>query len=130
MRKREQRKIIEMLQPLREKQQKGAYAECQDGALAVGEYIERIMGEGTQTVTLLEEYCDLLFKAHNGELGKNQLKNHFIKIENSIRSELKPNKFEMVFLPYSASMCDSIESIFLAAKNDPKCDVFFIPIPY
>ena len=130
MRKFEQRRIIDMIRTLGDMQQTGAYAECQDGALEVGEYIEQIAGEGTQTVSLLEEYCDILFKVHNGELGKNQLKNHLIKVENSVRAELKPDKFEVVFLPYKRSMSDALESIWRRALNDPRCNAYIIPVPY
>ena len=130
MRKHQQRQILEFLQTIREAQSAGMYADCQDGAVVVGEFIESIAGEGTRTVGLLEEYCELLFKASNGEIGERQLDKQLVQIENSVRSELKPNRVEMVFLSYKASMSDSIESIYLAAKADPSCDAFWIPVPY
>ena len=40
------------------------------------------------------------------------------------------DKLEIVFMPYKASMWDSLESIYLAAKNDPTCDALVMPIPY
>jgi len=39
-------------------------------------------------------------------------------------------KIEILFLPYKASMWDSLESIWLAAKDDPQCECFVMPIPY
>ena len=39
-------------------------------------------------------------------------------------------KLEIVFLPYKASMWDSLESIWLAAKEDKRCNCSVIPIPY
>jgi hypothetical protein len=39
-------------------------------------------------------------------------------------------KTEIVFFPYKASMWDSLESIWLAAKDDPACKCFVVPIPY
>ena len=39
-------------------------------------------------------------------------------------------KFEIVFLPYNSSMWDSMESIYLAAKDDIMCNAVVIPIPY
>ncbi|MCL2078864.1 MAG: WD40 repeat domain-containing protein [Oscillospiraceae bacterium] len=133
MRKHQQRQILDILQTLYSAQSAGLYADCQEGAIGVGEYIESIMGEGTQTVTLLEEYCELLFKASGGELSERpekQLRKKLILIENSVKNELKPTKIEAVFLSYKASMSDSIESIYLAAKDDPACDAYWIPIPY
>ncbi|MDR2572654.1 MAG: CDP-glycerol glycerophosphotransferase family protein [Oscillospiraceae bacterium] len=130
MRKNQQKQILELLQTLEQAQASGLYAECQDGALSIGEFIESIKGEGTKTVTLLEEYCELIFKASNGEASEKQLKRHLIKVENSVKSELKPDRIEMVFLSYKASMSDSLESIYLTAKEDPNCDAYWIPIPY
>jgi hypothetical protein len=35
-----------------------------------------------------------------------------------------------VFFPYKASRFDSFETVYLAAKDDPACDAFVVPIPY
>ena len=37
-------------------------SDCQSLAMRIGQYIEGIEGEGTQTVELLEEYCELLYQ--------------------------------------------------------------------
>ena len=130
MRKHQQKQILDLLKMIDEAQTDGQYADCQEGAIGIGEFIEQIEGEGTQTVALLEEYCELLFKASNGESGEKQLRRHMIKIENSVKNELKPSRIEMAFLSYKASMSDSLESIYLTAKEDPSCDAYWIPIPY
>ena len=39
-------------------------------------------------------------------------------------------KKEVVFLPYKASMWDSLESVWQAAEEDGQCDAYVIPIPY
>ena len=39
-------------------------------------------------------------------------------------------KFKIVFLPFKASMWDSLESIYLAARNDKDCEPCVVPIPY
>jgi len=130
MRKHQQRQILDLLQTIGQAQSAGLYAECQESAIDIGEHIESVEGEGTLTVGLLEEYCELLFKANNGEIGDNQLKKHLVKIENSVKQELKPNRTEIAFLSYKASMSDSIESIYHAAKSDSSCDAYWIPIPY
>ena len=151
MRKFQQRQILELLRTIEEAQAAGLYASCQEGAISIGEFIESIEGEGTKTVTLLEEYCELLYKASNPDslhctvhsvqsdkpdssAGKpnfsKKLKKALIEIENSVKFDLKPNKIEIVFFPYKASMWDSLESIYLAAKDDPACDAYVVPIPY
>jgi hypothetical protein len=76
MRKKHQKQISELLKTLGE-----AHAEikrrllsgdipsvmrllsdCRDGAAQAGNFIEKLEGEGTKTVTLLEEYRESLYK--------------------------------------------------------------------
>jgi hypothetical protein len=51
------------------------------------------------------------------------------KLKIAFDSEAKTNR-EALFLPYKASMWDSLESIYLAAKDDPSWDALVMPIPY
>lgn len=46
------------------------------------------------------------------------------------KMEKLATKLEVVFLPYKASMWDSLESIWRAANADPDCDAYVVPIPY
>ncbi|MDR2452093.1 MAG: hypothetical protein LBE85_10115, partial [Candidatus Accumulibacter sp.] len=132
MRKHQQRQILELIQTLKEALAVKLYAKSQDCVLRIGEFIECIEGgnRGVQTIALLREYRELLRKADNGEIGEEPLLAHLMEIENSVGSELKPNRIEIAFLSYNASMADSIESIYLAARADPNCDAYWIPIPY
>ena len=57
------------------------------------------------------------------------LKKQLLKVENSVRNDILIRK-EIVFFPYKASMWDSLESVYLAAKEDPECDAYCVPIPY
>jgi len=50
-------------------------------------------------------------------------------LETAFNSEAK-TKREALFLPYKASMWDSLESIYLTAKEDPNWDALVMPIPY
>lgn len=50
-------------------------------------------------------------------------------IRNKLLNEPDVKK-EIVFLPYKASMWDSFDTIWRAAKNDPYCNVTVISIPY
>jgi len=45
-------------------------------------------------------------------------------------SKEKEVKKEVVFFPYKAAMWDSLESIWQAAKEDERCFVSVVPIPY
>lgn len=112
--------------------------QCQGLAIQTGELIERSEGEGFVTVTLIESYCELVYKIYeeirwaqslNGNRIYNLLAAKLIQIGKSIRNDI-PVRREAVFLPYKASMWDSLESVWRAAEEDPDCDAFVIPIPY
>ncbi len=138
-------------------------ADCQNGALALGNLIEEIEGE-IETISFLEEYCELLYQIYQ-ELEKRKkswegketgrkanakrdvqsndieenslchnkihkrLKKAYDRIAISIKNDIKVRQ-EIVFLPYKASMWDSLESVWKAAEEDPECDVYVVPIPY
>lgn len=120
-------------------------SQCQEFAISLGEHIEKIEGEGHITVSYVEEYCELLFRiyeeveaagsdnAKRSSINENKiykiLRKQLIKIENSVKNDITARK-EVVFFPYKASMWDSLESVYLAAKEDPDCDVYCVPIPY
>ncbi len=113
-------------------------ADCQDGAIALGNLIEAAEGEGFATIALLESYCEQVYRIY-GELEKGQpiavgkayknLRQMLFKIESSVKNDIRI-RTEVVFLPYKASMWDSLESIWKAADEDPDCDAYVIPIPY
>lgn len=130
MRKHQQKLLLDLLRTINEAQSANLYAECQDAAKSIIKFIENIEGDGTQTVMLLNQYYELLFKVFNREVDKRHLTDCLHSIKESIINELSPSKIEVVFLCYKASMSDSFESIYFAAKEDPNCDVYFIPIPF
>lgn len=110
--------------------------ECQECAIAIGNQIEQLYGEGTQSVSGLERYCEMIYQMTQHleniitckelyALAENMLKKIRVDMENDI-----PNRTEAVFLPYKASMWDSLESVWKAADKDLDCDAYVIPIPY
>jgi len=113
-------------------------AQCQEGALQLGELVEKTEGESVPTISLLESYCELAYQIYE-ELSRNEdpgankaykkLRQSLIRITNSVRNEIRIRR-EVVFLPYKASMWDSLESVWRAANEDPDCDAYVIPIPY
>lgn len=111
--------------------------ECQTTAVSLGEIIEKLEGERHICVLHLEEYCELLFQIYedinSGDINGNKaykiLRKQLIKIENAVKNDIIVKK-EIVFFPYKASMWDSLESIYLAAKADSDCSVYCVPIPY
>ncbi len=112
--------------------------QCQDSAIQIGGMIEESEGEGFATVGLLENYCEQLYQTYElirqkqsvsaGRIYKN-LRKDLIRIENSVKNDI-PVRTSVVFLPYKASMWDSLESVWKAADADPDCDAYVVPIPY
>lgn len=151
MRKAQKQEIMEMIQTLYEAHDeiknnidKKNYAlaqdllsQCQECAITIGTAIEAIEGEGFVTVSCVEAYCDFVFACYE-ELNGNDvnankiyknLKKQLVRIENSVRNDIRIRK-EIAFFPYKASMWDALESVYLAAKEDPDCDAYCVPIPY
>ena len=117
-------------------------SDVQQFVLQLRDLIEKLTDNGRQTVALLNQIHKIL-EDFSGEADKcikdgRKINERFfkywyeycIKIENSVISELKPSKIEVVFFPTKACMWDCLESIWLAAKDDPACDVYVVPIPY
>ncbi len=113
-------------------------AQCQEGAMQLGELIEKTEGNDCKVIPLLESYCELIYQVHeklaggqgiNANNAHKRLHKLLIEVKNSIRNDIKL-RYEMVFLPYKASMWDSLESVWQAADADPGCDAYVVPIPY
>lgn len=111
--------------------------QCQECAISIGTTVEKLERADHAAVSFAEEYCELLYRIYEelntGEANSNRvgkaLHKHLLKLENSIKNDIKVRK-EVAFFPYKASMWDALESVYYAAKNDPDCDAYCVPIPY
>lgn len=125
--------------------------DCQNSAVEVGTAIEEaqtVLKDAipcreaqeqlaqNKVVEMLEEYCEMIYRL--GQSIKDNTETSFLfkalqkrsrKIYNSILYDIQ-DKAEVVFLPYKASMWDSMESIWKAALEDDRCEPYVIPIPY
>lgn len=150
MRKKEKNQILEILQTLNEAHVVirgyisnddflNAYAllaECQQTAVGIGEIIEDSEGEDCSSIRLLEDYCETLYQASE-DVSKSvsfpkaykMLDKSLVKVETSVKQDIAI-RIEVVFLPYKASMWDSLESVWREANEAPNCDAYVIPIPY
>lgn len=114
----------------------GVLADAQEGAISMGNMVEALCGEGTDTVRELEDYCETLYQMSQAsglidgqKKLLSQMQEHLRKIRHFLEKDV-PDKREVVFLPYKVSMWDSLESVWMAAKEDKDADVYVIPIPY
>lgn len=101
---------------------------CQESAVSIGNAIDKSEREGTESVRLLEKYCEDLYQASQGNTSV-RLDDDLAEVRQSIMSEI-PVILEVVFFPYKASMWDSMESIYLAFKARKDVHVYLVPIPY
>ena len=113
--------------------------QCQDGAIKLGDLLENAEGEECPIISMLEEYCEIIYQIYeNVRLTQSRgsgtkrllesLNRILLQIKHGVE-EMKA-RTEAVFLPYNASMWDSLESVWKAAEEDPDCDAYVIPIPY
>lgn len=105
--------------------------DSQDAAVALGSHIEKLYGVQTQTVAALEQYCNALYQVSVAmdEASLIALAES-IEVIYAVYEEEFPEKKEIVFLPYNASMWDSLESVWMAARDDEECEAYVVPIPY
>lgn len=112
-------------------------SDCQDGAIALGTKIEEIK-KTSDVIGVLEQYCETLYILHekllktgiiDTEVFSDTLSENLYAIKESVRKNILERK-TVVFLPYKASMWDSLESVWEVAKADPDCDTYVVPIPY
>lgn len=111
---------------------------CQKCAIGMGSVIETLKGEGFQTVTMLEEYCEQVYQVHAeaAQSGQADAENVYRlldgvlkRVEESVRTDIKERR-EVVFLTFKASAWDMLDRVWREAEIDPLCDVYVVPIPY
>lgn len=111
-----------------------ALSDCQEAAIQLGEAIEQIAGEGTDVVSYLERYCERVYQISVEretvlpQKAYKSLEENLIKAENALKS--MTTEKVAVFLPYKASMWDSLESVWRAADADSEWTSLVMPIPY
>ncbi|MCR5453235.1 MAG: hypothetical protein K6F00_11480 [Lachnospiraceae bacterium] len=130
--------VMEFINKGRTEEAVSLLGECQQGAVSIGTMIEKTEGEGTQEVSELEKYCELLYVFHKqivsgesinlGQMSK-KLKHPLTIVSNGIKNRF-PTQKEVVFLPYKASMWDSLETVWKKMKDDEDTTTYVIPIPY
>lgn len=109
---------------------------CQDAAYVIGNNLERHWGEETPVVSQIGSLCESLYVCHKKILEGTISKQDWLYVQDEIKAIEKQleldlsDKIEMVFLPYKASMWDSLESVWKAACKREECEAYVVPIPY
>lgn len=109
----------------------------QEAAMILGTSIEGFGKKYNYLVKILEDYCENLYQISVGLSNKKlckslykEIKKQLEQLYNGIEKDIPDDRREIVFLPYKASMWDSLESVWKEADKDENTDVYVIPIPY
>lgn len=112
-------------------------SDCQSTAIKIGTYLETLGEIAEPIVRLLEDYCENVYQQsaqlHQAERCRKiakKIQKQLTQISHAITYDLPADKKEILFLPYKAAMWDSLESVWIAAKNDENCNTYVVPIPY
>ena len=111
--------------------------DCQQGAISVGNALDDapvVHAVVQPIVHLLEEYCESVYQLHEkilegtADIALELLDATLNKVLQGIKD--LPTTREIVFLPYKASMWDSLESVWKKFSADDAYEAVVIPIPY
>ena len=110
-------------------------AQMQETAILLGGEVDRLLGESNREVPILEQYCEKVWQCSQSETVEEaevylaEAQALLTETKNMLQEDTKKKKV-VVFLPYKASMWDSLESIWKAASEDKDCTAYVVPIPY
>lgn len=139
MRKIHKKQLLEWIDTLEQaclqlKLQKGKVfnslcAEMQDFTSRIYIFAQEILGEQSILVQRFENLYKELYEVSQENVSVKRLQQLIKEIKGQAKG-LHPDRIEVAFFCYKASMSDCFESIYFAAKADPQCDAYFVPIPY
>ena len=116
-----------------------ALPSLQERAVILGNAIEERKGEGTESVCLLEGFCESLFHLHSSlmapqssamEESKMQLERLRSLLQNLHAALEKEIKRQVIFLPHSAKHFASLRPLIDALREREDTEVKLMPIPY
>ena len=124
-------------------------ATMQEEAITFGNAIEQKKGEGTKSISVIEEYCEALFELYQsiseqgarGDFSKvsvlfgvgalqKEMKTILTSLENLRVAVQKDFKKQVIFLPHSAKHFESLRPLVDAMLEEEELECKIIPIPY
>ncbi len=110
---------------------------CKNAAIVLCKELESRGDAARSIIPIIEKYHEKVCRQSRVLSDKKKRKQGFSRIggqlllmEKILLKKLPQDKKEIVFLPYKASMWDSMESVWKAAIEDGECDVYVVPVPY
>lgn len=109
-----------------------ALQESQDAVISVGTGLEKTVENPMAIISKMESLCEAFYmlslnmdkRVEYGKQIADLLDEIILDVSNL------PVSYQIVFFPYKAEMWDSLESIWIACKDDPACECKVVPIPY
>ena len=149
MRKRKKEQLLSLLQSYeevhstlrsfiaegREKEATSLLVLCQEGMEKIEGEVRANLAEAGGLTELFLQYQEALFRTYQA-LSIAESGMEFLQKAESVYFQIKDGIERtavhslILFLPYKASMWDSMESIYLAAREDPSCEALVMPISY
>lgn len=111
-------------------------ADCQDLAVSLGNYLEEHYPILSGIVNSLEKYCEYLYQLTIASQTDEQsvvlrsIGELLQSIKEQLEKSIPADKKEIVFLPYKASMWDSLETVWESYQKDETVKTYVVPIPY
>lgn len=111
-------------------------AQMQELVIQAGETIEASEENCAEIIQKLENACEIIYQL-TSSLDDTKTRDHLLKELKEIfviaNKEVQKNisgKLEVLFLPYQVSMWDSLESVWMAARDRDDIDCYVVPIPF
>lgn len=111
--------------------------ETQNVAIGIGESIEKKLGEGTETVSCLEQYCEIAYQLYevvsqnvgvDGGEVRSILDQALGMVQQAAETMQIPK--EIVFMPYRVTQWKHMEKVWKAACEEENAIVRVVPLPY
>lgn len=111
--------------------------ETQNVAIGIGESIEKKLGEGTETVSCLEQYCEVAYQLYevvsqnegiNGTEVHSILDQALSMVQQAAETMQIPK--EIVFMPYRVTQWKHMEKVWKVACEEENTIVRVVPLPY
>lgn len=120
---------LEKLNVLQGQERQELLEQCQAVAIDFGTLVEQIKGEGTRTVSCLEQYCEVLYQMSIGGTTLNSLKAVTEKIIEATEADIL-NRREILFIPYKPEHWDAMRDMWQEKCKETNTDVYVVAVPY
>ncbi len=105
---------------------------CQNLAINLGTLLEKRVKDSEDTVHVLEEYCENVYRCSEGFTAEHikSIEDSLESIRKRIEDLLKNRRKEILFLSFKASWWNSLEPIYRSLLLNEDIDIYVLSVPY